>query len=152
MAVLGLLFLACISVGLSLACAALILDLLAKRKPDGQPKERFTSDDYDNLALSEVFKQGLRTSPSWIGGRVAQCEAALTRIEALRKQYETIKPPKLRRAYMKWLDHYEREARENMADIHTQKSRRDLDAYKQESAARRERTQALREHLKRETP
>lgn len=116
-------------------------------QPSPTQADEFSSDDYSNLALKEIFSLGLRASPSWIGGRADTCEGVLTRIQQLRKEYASREPPKLRRAYLYWLDYYEGEARSNLEDIKSQSSRRSLDEHKEKRRNEEDRVRRLREAL-----
>lgn len=112
------------------------------------PYRAFGEDDFRRVALDYIFREGLRTRDSSMGGSVEQCDRVLSRIEELRNEYASIKPLRLRSAVMDWLTHYEREALKHREDCRTQKSRKERDQFRRESDVENERVNRLRSALR----
>lgn len=114
------------------------------------PLAGFTGDEIQSAALDILWNAGDRvsTDPSWIGGTVERCDAALERIDRLRTKYSTYEPKRMRKAIEHWLDYYEREAREDRRDCETRKSRIELDEYDEKCKRERSRINDLHASLR----
>ena len=104
------------------------MDWLFGDSPDGAT-ERFTTEDYDGLALEIVSKENLRTHNSFsYYGSDKKCEYVLARIPKVRERLLTkTVDARLRRHVDKWINFYERTARENLEDCRTQAKRKMYD-------------------------
>jgi hypothetical protein len=110
-------------------------------------RRAFSHDDWQSVALDYVYGKVLRTYDSFWGGTVEQCDRAIERINNLRAEYKDLQPPKLRKEIMDWLDFYEKRAKDDRADVVSQKHRKQMDAYDLERKERDRRANALRRQL-----
>jgi len=116
----------------------------AQRVPDQY--SGFSDSDWKSAAL-RIMERPPSCSQSWIGGSVECCEVTLASIGRLREKYADTQPKRLRNAIMDWLDYFEREARVNLEDCQTGKSRRELDEHRAKNNEELARVNELRSRL-----
>lgn len=113
-------------------------------EPD--PLSGFSDDELQTAAL-RIMPERISTQQSWIGGTVAQCDEALIRCALLREKYKDYSPPRMRKAIMGWIDHFEYMARKDREDCKTQKSKNEQIAYRARCEAEQEKTRRVLDTL-----
>ena len=89
-----------------------------------------------------------KCTPAWMGGKLEDCDRALERVAARRKEYADYEPEWMRDHLMGWMDHAESKILEERDDIKTGKSRRRQEKYKREKAEKDQRVRDVLKNLK----
>lgn len=123
-----------------------LASLFRKVMPEPDPLADFSADELQAAALKmpNVYAAIRRPSDSFWGGRdFRECDACQARADAVRAQYATYEPRRMRNAILDWMDYADRHIAEVREDIRTQATRRRMDAYRAEQEAKGERHREL---------
>ena len=120
--------------------------LFRKVMPEPDPLAEFSAEELQSAALKmpNVYPAINRPSDSFWGGRdFRECDRCQARADAVRAQYATYEPRRMRNAILDWMDYADRNIAEVREDIRTQATRRRMDAFRAESEQERERQRAV---------
>lgn len=124
-----------IEIAAIVAIGALVL-LITLVVIDSSGAKSFTSYP-DHVSTAAFLFVGVNSPrPSYLGGGVDQVAAIEARISRKRAEAAGIQDVELRECVHAWLDYYERKIPEWRKELQEQTSRKDLEAYKLESAAK----------------
>ncbi len=108
------------------------------------PTVHFSDDEVDTAAL-RLLRGRYPQIPHFAvtGATIEKCDQAQKQVDALRAEFSTYEPARMRRAIMEWMDFFDNEISETREDVATQKSRREQEAYRASTKAHDDRVGAL---------
>ena len=110
------------------------------------------SDDEIRMAALKIVGNNFHCSPSWIRSTLSACDDVDADIAKAREKYSVYEPKRILHAIMDWLDYFQHQANEARSDIVSQKSRRELEAYREEMSRESVRVRELMDVLNKRRP